>query len=445
MKGKFSPNTHLSIFALIKRLHFYIGLFVGPFIFIAALTGTLYALAPQIEAHLYQHALRTTSDGAAKPLQQQINAARHALKRPLRLYAVRPAEGAGYTTRVLFSDPDYALRHLTVFVDPVTLAIHAKLPTYGTSGVLPLMTTIDFLHRGLLLGDIGRIYSELAASWMWIAALGGFVLWYRSNTKRHKKTKSSYVQAKYRHQKAGLIILIGLLFFSATGLTWSKWAGGHIAQWRKAIGWVTPSPKMTLSNPSKPSSPMKNSQIDSLFDPVLHLARASGLESNKIEIRPSYHASRGWFVREIHRAWPTQVDSIAVDPRTMTVTSRAEFSHYPLIAKLIRWGIDFHMGVLFGLANQLLLAAFGLTLCFMIILGYVMWWKRRPSVASEKETISYIWAHLTWPNQLLTAVIAIGLGLALPVLGGSLLAFIMIDILRRKMLERHLQTSLNRE
>ena len=31
------------------RMHFHIGLFVGPFIFVAALTGLLYVLTPQIE------------------------------------------------------------------------------------------------------------------------------------------------------------------------------------------------------------------------------------------------------------------------------------------------------------------------------------------------------------------------------------------------------------
>jgi len=34
---------------LMARLHFYIGFFVGPFIFIAALTGNLYVISPQIE------------------------------------------------------------------------------------------------------------------------------------------------------------------------------------------------------------------------------------------------------------------------------------------------------------------------------------------------------------------------------------------------------------
>jgi uncharacterized iron-regulated membrane protein len=49
------------------------------------------------------------------------------------------------------------------------------------------------------------------------------------------------------------------------------------------------------------------------------------------------------------------------------------------MAKLTRWGVDFHMGILFGLANQLLLIAFGLALCVLIIWGYRMWWMRRPA------------------------------------------------------------------
>lgn len=38
----------------------------------------------------------------------------------------------------------------------------------------------------------------------------------------------------------------GAVFISATGLTWSKWAGSNIAQWRHSIGWVTPSVSLKL-------------------------------------------------------------------------------------------------------------------------------------------------------------------------------------------------------
>ncbi len=43
------------------------------------------------------------------------------------------------------------------------------------------------------------------------------------------------------HSTLGLTLLIGMLFFSATGLTWSQWAGNNIGVWRNALGWQTPS------------------------------------------------------------------------------------------------------------------------------------------------------------------------------------------------------------
>ena len=53
---------------LLRRLHFYIGLFIGPFIFVAALTGTLYVATPQLESWLYKETLEGTLSGEKQPL-----------------------------------------------------------------------------------------------------------------------------------------------------------------------------------------------------------------------------------------------------------------------------------------------------------------------------------------------------------------------------------------
>jgi hypothetical protein len=45
-------------------------------------------------------------------------------------------------------------------------------------GAAPLQTTLDDLHRNLLLGDgVGCVYSELAASWLWVLVVGRLALW----------------------------------------------------------------------------------------------------------------------------------------------------------------------------------------------------------------------------------------------------------------------------
>ena len=102
------------------------------------------------------------------------------------------------------------------------------------------------------------------------------------------------------------------------------------------------------------------------------------------------------------------------------------------MAKLTRWGVDFHMGILFGLVNQLLLVAFGLALCVLILWGYRMWWMRRPaqSTANPVQTLCQSWLALSGWGKVVTAIISILLGLALPVMGVSLVVFIVIDWLR---------------
>jgi uncharacterized iron-regulated membrane protein len=69
------------------------------------------------------------------------------------------------------------------------------MTVYGTSGILPLRQTIDYLHTSLMLGDTGRLYSELAASWMWVAALGGIALWFYTRPKRRINNRSRTVVA----------------------------------------------------------------------------------------------------------------------------------------------------------------------------------------------------------------------------------------------------------
>ena len=116
----------------------------------------------------------------------------------------------------------------------------------------------------------------------------------------------------------------------------------------------------------------------------------------------------------------------------MRIVDRTHFSDFPLMAKLTRWGGDFHMGILFGLVNQLLLIAFGTALCVMIVVGYRLWWIRRPARAAfnPANTLIQAWFGLAWPARLLTAVIALLLGVALPLMGGSLALCLAVDYLR---------------
>jgi uncharacterized iron-regulated membrane protein len=430
------------LLALLFRLHLYVGLLVGPFIFVAALSGLIYALTPQLENQLYARQLFTDSRGPALPLAEQIRVAQAQVGDTATLSAVRPASGPGTTTRVMFRTADSAeSQSRALFVDPVSGEIRGDLLVYGTSGVLPLRTWLDQLHRSLLLGEPGRLYSELAASWLWVAALGGLLLW----LVKRRRTAAAAGSSRLRHLHAtlGLWLLVGVLFFSATGLTWSRLAGDNIGVARAALGMGTPSVSTALTGvgdapagehahhagmamPVEPAAARLDDPV--LFDRVLAVAREAGIDAGKLEIAPASGPDRAWTVTEIDRSWPTQVDAVAVDPRTLRVTDRIDFATFPLAAKLTRWGIDAHMGSLFGLANQLLLAATALGLATLVAIGYLMWW-RRPRTARRAGVLQAFGALSLRARGIVLAT-ALLFGICLPVLGASLLVFLVVEALR---------------
>ena len=238
---------------------------------------------------------------------------------------------------------------------------------------------------------------------------------------------------------------MAFLFFSVTGLTWSKWAGANIAELRAQLDWGTPGLNTQIVDSAAAQAhsygehaghgmamPMAAGRDNAAtYDAVLARARAAGIDAGMVEIKPAADANRAWVVREIDRSWPTQVDMVAFDPKSMTVTDRVDFETFPIAAKLTRWGIDAHMGILFGLANELFVAACAFGLCVMIALGYRMWWLKRPTRGtSNQRSAQRVWTELLKapPLAMLAMTIAaVALGWFAPVMGVSLGVFLVVD------------------
>lgn len=473
---------------LLLRLHFYAGVLVGPFVLVAALTGAAYAVSPTLERVLYADELTAPVTGSTVPLADQVAAARAVAGEDAALVAVRPAPEPGDTTRVMFAQ-DGLLDGQTraVFVDPADASVRGDLPVYGTSGSLPLRTTISDLHRSLGLGDVGRVYSELAASWLGVVVVGGVVLWVlrfrraRGRARlRRDLTRPDLRATGYRrpftwHASTGILLAVGALFLSATGITWSQFAGENVTALRSALSWQAPAldtalggdgaaaggaaaggaPQPTAADPHAHHGGSSGSAgvgtgtggagtsatdvalDDTRFDSVLAAAQQVNVDTGRVEIKPPAASGTAWTVTEIGRSWPTQVDAIAIDGETLSTVDRTDFADHPVMAKLARWGVDAHMGVLFGLPNQLLLVVTALGLATMVVLGYAMWWTRRPtrpagaprSWRPGRPAAAGALARAPWWGLGLVGLVAVGLGLFLPVLGVSLLAFVLVDAL----------------
>ncbi|MEU3622391.1 peptidase [Amycolatopsis coloradensis] len=438
-----SPPRTSAWRGLFLRLHFYAGVLVGPFVLIAALTGVLYAATPQLESWVYSDQLRAPVGLSQVSLADQVKAAQ-AANPGGDLVAIRPAPEPGDTTRVLFAEEGLGeSERRAVFVDPATAQVRGDLVAYGSSGALPLRTTLDQLHRNLLLGEPGRLYGELAASWLWVVALGGLVLWVSRRRARRAekaaKTESSRGKSVRRHGSVGLWVLLGALFLSATGLTWSTYAGENVSALRESLGWATPVLKVTGTDEHAGHSghgeapaataPVRPESVDAM----LASARAAGIDAASVEIGLPAKPGSPWQVAEVERGWPTQVDAVAVDGTTGQILGEVRFADYPLIAMLARWGIDAHMGVLFGWPNQIVLLLLGGGLVTLVVLGYRMWWRRRPTMATGL-TFGRPIPRGQWrkaPPALVAGlvVLAAAIGWFVPLFGISLLVFLVIDLL----------------
>ncbi|MEU4338007.1 PepSY domain-containing protein [Micromonospora lupini] len=434
--------------ALLLRLHFYAGILVAPFLVVAALTGLAYTTTPQLDTILYGDQLTVAQVGDRRlPLAEQIGAARNAHPDGS-ITAVQPGDG-DRTTRVVFSLPELGEKQHTVYVNPYTAESQGQLTTWF--GSTPAVTWLDDLHRHLHLGTVGENYSELAASWLWVMALGGVILWWRRRGAARAAARHLLVpdlsagrgvrRTRGWHATTGIWLTVGLLFLSATGLTWSRYAGANFTAGLDALSARTPEISTSLAAvPVEPAGGHHHADAgaggtveSAAFDRVLTVARDAGL-AGPVEITPAPAPGTAWTVTQTDNTWPVHKDRIAVDPATSTVTARSDFADWPLLAQLSGLGIQAHMGLLFGLVNQILLAALTLGLLCVIVWGYRMWWQRRPT-RTDRHALAGIpparggvrglplWALL------IGVPLTVAIGWALPLFGITLLAFLVVDVI----------------
>lgn len=444
-----------SVRPLVLRLHFYAGILVAPLLVVACITGLLYTAMPQVEPLVHRKELHVDAPPGARPIPliDQVRAARAAYPQGT-ISSVRPSPERDRTTRVNLAVPGVPEgKQRTVFVDPYSGRVQGNLETLGEW--LPVRVWFDDLHRNLHLGDTGRLYSETAASWLWVVVLGGvYLLVRRRRDERRSRARkpdgpraarpaSGRLRSMRWHRIVGGVAAIGLLGLSATGLTWSKHAGENVSQLREKLSWSTPTVDTGAGAADEhaghaghgavaagaPGGDQELQRVSSIDDAV-RAAGGAGLVSPMVVTPPAAEGG-GWQVSEDHRRWPERQDAVAVNRAGTAVTDVSRFDDWPIGAKLTSWGIDAHMGLLFGLANQLVLAALAIAVLTLIVLGYRMWWQRRPKHATRlrpgKPVPRGAWRHLPWPTLLPIAVVVVAIGWFVPLLGITLVAFLLLD------------------
>ncbi|MEY6435716.1 PepSY domain-containing protein [Corynebacterium pseudotuberculosis] len=442
----------------LRRLHFFAGIVCAPLIFIASLTGLAYAFAPTLENAVYSSntTVEVPADAKQLPMEKIVDIAtqRHP-DQPISGIRVGEKDQA---VRVLFKHPTKSASFSdAVFVNPYNGEITGDMVQYGNAGALPLRDWLSHGHRDLWLGDIGRFYSEFAASWLGVLAVSGVYLWWkrqRSGTGRIAAMLKVSGRGRTRnlrwHGALGTALALGMIFFTFTGLTWSSVAGTNIGKVRTELNWATPKVTTSLDGSAAPAvkdphaghdhaghdhgshSATSSSAKLSLAEQSTHVAATAAAELRSgVTLRPPSEAGQAWSVMENRQAYRKDNNSIAVNGDTGEVTARLAFVDWPFAAQATAWMIQLHMGTMLGLPNQIVLGLLAVGIIILVVRGYMLWFQRRPQgqLVADAPTRARGAERRFGLAGILAVVGMIAYGFLAPVFGVTCLAFVVLSVL----------------
>lgn len=432
------------LYRILWRWHFYAGVFAIPFVIILSITGAIYLFKPQVDAFNNSPYQNLALTGARTTADQQLQAALAAVPNST-LSAYELPRSATDAVQILVNQDREKMR---VYVHPHTLQIlHIK---NDQSGIMKLAHDI---HGELLLGKIGSLLVELAASWVIVLVLTGIYLWWPRNAKGLAGVLYPRLSYKARvfwkdlHAVVGMWLSFLVLFLLVSGLPWALVWGSAFKEVRQITGSLNRPQDWVIAGRHQDHAEHNEhlgAQVIGLLSEVANLQtiidRAQDLKfaapvlvmppvKNKPTGGSSWMkgSSKNWSVKSLAQNRPLRADA-EIDAKTADVVSRTDFSQRHLIDRIVGIGVAAHEGQLFGWFNQLLGLLTSIGLLVLCVSGFFMWRKRKPQDALGAPP-SIPDAKLGYGFIAIIVITAV----LLPVLAGSLVVIFIVEyiILKR--------------
>jgi uncharacterized iron-regulated membrane protein len=400
------------LYRTVWRWHFYAGVLLAPVILIVSLSGGAYVFKREIETLLHGDVLLAGRGVTELSLDQVVAA----------------AEGAadpGWSTRLAEVDAD-PRRSIGVFLDGPAGA-HRRLYVDQYSGrVLGEVPDQSFfpvvlrLHRSLFAGDLGRLVTELTASWTILLVLSGLFLWWpRAGKPNRAKWFAAPRRLHYRslrdmHAVGGFWLAPLILLIAATGLVYTSYWGSAFGAVARAIGANEP------PAPTPPSSGATAPTPEAPWAGALTAARATA-PGLMYTIDGSELAEGRLTVYAGGVVGPSLTRVLVVDPSSGEVIQQSGLRDLSPLAQLSSWNYPLHVGSVLGLPSKVVWAAASLGLALLPVTGVWMWLKRRP--AGRLGVPARASGPIAWGF----VVAVVTLGCLLPLAGASLAVAWAVD------------------
>jgi len=444
-----TPPRSWPDYAAVWRWHFYAGLLCVPFICWLAITGSIYAFRPDIEAWLDRPYEALHLEGPRASPSSEARAAVMAVPGSVFSHYEPPATPTGAAQVVVLTGDARLVR---VYVHPGTLQTLKRVQDDHRP-----MDLVAHLHGQLLLGTRGSMLVEVAASWAVVMILTGLYLWLPRGAMRLGGTLYPRIWLRGRgfwrdlHAVTALWVSLVTLFLLLSGLPWSSNWGNYLTWVRNRWAVTAGTPDWPIGGRTQPASPpgaatessnmpgMSAAEMAQMF-PASRAAKPNDQQSIDLQaldilvpvaarlhvprpvwISPPARGVRDWTISSQVQNRPLRV-TYTVAPDSGAVTGRDHFAEKNIVDRIVAITTATHEGQLFGRLNQTILILTAASLLLVSISAVVMWWGRRP-------------AHMLGapppgarPHFSAVLVLTIAtLALLLPLFGLSLLLVLAID------------------
>jgi uncharacterized iron-regulated membrane protein len=465
------------LFRAVWRWHFYAGLLVIPILAMLSLTGIVYLFKPQIDSVFYGNQIHVRDRGGP-PLSYagQALAVRAAVPGATISSLSPPPDGARSTQ---FGVTTKSGRAWTVYVDPYTGRVLGHKDIQHS-----IVKIARDLHGSLLFdrfwatpgpfgpqGVWGDRIVELAASWSIVLIVTGMYLWWPRGRRRslraalRPRLRARSIRVRWRdlHAVTGVMFSFVFLFLLISGLVWSGvWgakyrdvatklgasypaaaadgvpskklaavAGRDKVSWASGEIPVPPSAYAAGKTPQPEQAafaglrwdPGKGAPIDAVVARTQQMHLAAGYSiSYPSDTTGAYSAGRYPDIDVKPNQSALKERTLFIDQYTAKPVGDVGFKQFGLMAQATDLSISLHQGRQFGLLNQILVLIATLMLLLSCATAVVMWRRRRPKgIGAPRRAPS---------RRLGIGVVAItsGLGALFPVLGISIVALLIFDV-----------------
>ncbi|MEK4403997.1 PepSY domain-containing protein [Sporosarcina sp. FSL K6-6792] len=429
-------QTNGSLYRIVWRWHLYAGIIFAPFLFILAVTGSIYLFKPQIEQIIYQDYYEVTPQVEKISASAQIEEVKNLYPDAI-IKKYRPGENTMRSSEISITATNDSL---TIFIDPYTGEFIGELINKDK-----IMSKIEELHGELMVGTLGDRIVELAACWAVVLIVSGLYLWFPKKNQRlsgvlyPRINKGKKILRRDLHAVPAFWVTAGMLFLIMTGLPWSGFWGSNFQSIATNTGagyppsiWSGDAPTSIIKTKDIAEVPWAAENLDVPLskiqgyiplpiDDVVAIANRQGLHPSYTIFIPQ--DTEGVYTLSAYPPKAQDEVTMHIDQYSGAVLANYSYQNYGLVGKFVAWGITLHKGTQYGFINQLISLLICLGIILVTVSGFYLWWKRKPKKGSGAPKAPSI------KKMKFFLVLLIGLGILFPLVGLSLIVVWLIDCL----------------